>query len=225
MMARIKYLFYVLLPILLIGCGSPKQVNVDFEIRRLSPLMFAFDNCSSGCDSYRWDFGDGTWSTGTDAKHAYAEPGTYIVTLRAYSDDYAYEKRRQVNVTQPKIYFAGYTLYAIPYENRYYKLVFKDDSWLPSDWDFQTVYTPILTDADMPYTTTWRNPVELEDYTNHEYYTVELIRTTNAANTDNDVTCCTGKIKLSDLLKYNPEITIETTSGSTKFGIKMEYEY
>jgi hypothetical protein len=43
----------------------------------------SFYSASSMSDSVFWDFGDGTNSTIEHPKHAYAQPGTYTVTLRA----------------------------------------------------------------------------------------------------------------------------------------------
>lgn len=44
-----------------------------------------FNNCSSGADSYTWEFGDGTSSTESNPTHEYQNPGTYQVKLSAYN--------------------------------------------------------------------------------------------------------------------------------------------
>lgn len=209
---------------LLMACHDD-VVLVDFDCERVSPLMYSFTNNSLGCDEYKWDFGDGTWSYGTNATHEYEEPGTYIVTLTAIADGEKYDKRVKINVTEPLIYFAGYTLYSIPYEDRYYKVVFKDDNLFPSSWDFQTIYTPILDNTDIPYTTMWKQPQVLEDIDSHSYYTIQVIRTTNASNDNNDVSCTKQKLTVKDIKKYIPEYILKTETGSTTIGIHMEYRY
>lgn len=209
---------------LLMACHNDVVV-VDFDCERVSPLMYSFTNNSLGCDEYKWDFGDGTWSYGTNATHEYEEPGTYIVTLTAIADGEKYDKRVKINVTEPLIYFAGYTLYSIPYEDRYYKVVFKDDNLFPSSWDFQTIYTPILDNTDIPYTTMWKQPQVLEDIDSHSYYTIQVIRTTNASNDNNDVSCTKQKLTVKDIKKYIPEYILKTETGSTTIGIHMEYRY
>lgn len=209
---------------LLMACHDD-VVLVDFDCERVSPLMYSFTNNSLGCDEYKWDFGDGMWSYGLNATHEYEEPGTYIVTLTAIADGEKYDKRVKINVTEPLIYFAGYTLYSIPYEDRYYKVVFKDDNLFPSSWDFQTIYTPILDNTDIPYTTMWKQPQVLEDIDSHSYYTIQVIRTTNASNDNNDVSCTKQKLTVKDIKKYIPEYILKTETGSTTIGIHMEYRY
>ncbi|GIV33773.1 MAG: hypothetical protein KatS3mg031_1308 [Chitinophagales bacterium] len=47
-----------------------------------------FTNLSTGAQDYEWDFGDGTVVTDTiNPVHTYAEPGTYVVKLRARNAD------------------------------------------------------------------------------------------------------------------------------------------
>jgi PKD repeat protein len=209
---------------LLMACHNDVVV-VDFDCERVSPLMYSFTNNSLGCDEYKWDFGDGMWAYGTNATHEYEKSGTYIVTLTAIANGEKYDKRVKINVTEPVIYFAGYTLYSIPYEDRYYKVVFKDDNLFPSAWDFQTVYTPILDNTDIPYTAMWKQPQVLEDINSHTYYTIQVIRTTNASNDNNDVSCTKQKLYTKDIKRYLPEYVLQTETGSTTIGIHMEYRY
>lgn len=209
----------------LMACHNNNVVMVDFDCERVSPLMYSFTNNSLGCDEYKWDFGDGMWSYGLNATHEYEEPGTYIVTLAAIADGEKYDKRVKINVTEPLVYFAGYTLYSIPYEDRYYKVVFKDDNLFPSSWDFQTVYTPILDNTDIPYTAMWKQPQLLENINSHTYYTIQVIRTTNASNDNNDVSCTKQKLYVKDIKRYQNEYILQTETGSTTIGIHMEYRY
>jgi PKD repeat protein len=54
--------------------GSPKSGN--------SPLSVTFTDISTGePTSWRWDFGDGTYSTLQKPAHKYAKSGVYSVTL------------------------------------------------------------------------------------------------------------------------------------------------
>jgi|GEM_PF-2196029 len=49
---------------------------------------FEFTNCTQYADSFRWDFGDGTFSTEKSPKHEYSNYGEYTVELTAYKNDH-----------------------------------------------------------------------------------------------------------------------------------------
>lgn len=210
---------------LLCGCNQSRQVLVDFDTNRISPLMYEFTNTSIGCDSYRWDFGDGTYAFGTDALHVFETTGTYTVTLTGEADGIKYEQRETVDVSVPTVYFAGFRLYSIPYENRYYRVSFKDDALFPSSWDFYTNYTPLLDESYLPYTYTFNYARVLENMLNHDYYTIQVFRNTATNNTSNDVSCTKQKLTVKDLKTYLPEYVLSTESGNTIIGILMEYDY
>ena len=199
---------------------------IDFEYNRTTPLMVRFTNLSSGFESYKWDFGDGTWAYGDDAIKTYEATGKYTVTLTGtMADGEKYDRRKTIEITVPDIYFAGYTFYAIPYENKYYKLVVKDDALLPSDWDWFTRYTPLLDNSDMPYTYYFQNPVMIENPNSHDYWTVQVVRNTTTNGSADDVSCVKGKITRKELLEYRQEYIIKTESGSTAVGVHMGYDY
>ena len=57
-----------------------------------APLTLSFDGTNSSdsdgtVESYRWNFGDGTITTGASATHTYVVPGTYAVRLVVTDDD------------------------------------------------------------------------------------------------------------------------------------------
>lgn len=204
--------------------SGTKQVFVDFDYNRLSPLIVEFTNNSKNCDSYKWDFGDGMWANGTDAIHEYADIGTYTVTLTATADGKKYDKRATIIITQPTAYVDGFTIYKIPYENKYYRLVFKDDALLPSSWDWNTIYTPLLDDSDMPYSYTMNTKMEFTNPTQHDYWTISLMRA-NSSSGSGETSCLKCKLLQSELLQYRPEYIWRSESGNTAFGIKMGYTY
>lgn len=216
----------ILAAVILSGCKKTTSVLVDYDIVRMSPLMFKFVNYSHGCDSYKWDFGDGMWSYATDyALHEYETTGKYTVTLTGDADGDKYEYRQVVNVTVPDCYISGFTLYNIPYENQYYKVVFKDDNLLPSSWDFQSAYTPLLTEADLPYTFTFANPRILEDLDSHDHYNIQVIRTANASSSDGDKQCLKQQLKVKDIKTYKQQHILSTETDATTVGINFIYGY
>lgn len=50
-----------------------------------APYTVQFKNNSTGANSFRWDFGDGTTSTAKEPAHIYTRPGRYSVALTAYN--------------------------------------------------------------------------------------------------------------------------------------------
>ena len=225
---------YILAAVLLSSCANriqdeiaeDTQPVVAFKAKAIAPFMYEFTNYSSGCTSYKWDFGDGTWSTGTHATHGYDNTGTYTVTLTGTANDGTHDYSTKITVSDPIVYIAGYTLYNIPYENRYYKVVFKDDALLPSSWDFQSDYTPMLTEADLPYTVRFTTLRQLTNLTSHEYYTVQVIRNTSTYGSAGETSCMKGKLKVSSITAtYAPEYILRTETDGTVIGIHMLYDY
>ena len=68
------------------------NIHTDFPVAEFVappaicyPQICEFQNTGRGT-SYRWDFGDGTYSTLENPTHQYTTPGTYTVTLVAYME-------------------------------------------------------------------------------------------------------------------------------------------
>lgn len=220
-----RAIFLLAICAILCACERSQSVRVDFTYKRETPLMVSFTNLSTAADAWRWDFGDGMWATGYDALHAYESTGEYTVTLTATIGGVKYDRTMTLYLDEPAAYIAGYTLYRIPYENRYYKLVCKDDALLPSSWDFQTSYTPMLTEDDLPYTARLLTPKLLTDIDAHEYYTVQVMRNTTTSNASGDASCMKQRLNVKDIKTYQPEYILRTETNSTAIGIIMQYEY
>ena len=220
-----KQVFYILASLILCACSTYEPDTLAFSYERKTPLMYMFTAQSVGYDEYKWDYGDGAYSFGMDGIHSFDEPGQYTVTLIASYNGVKCDERKTINVTYPDVYVSGYTLYRIPYNDRYYKLVVKDDALFPSAWDWETTYTPMLDESDLPYTVYFNNPVMIENMLNHDYYTVQVIRTNNAANDNNDVSCMKQKLTVKELKQYRPEYILQTETGSTTVGVIMGYRY
>ncbi len=65
-----------------------KGVTASFTIDHstgCAPLVVSFTNTSVGATSYSWDLGNGTITGLPNPSTSYASPGTYFVTLKAYS--------------------------------------------------------------------------------------------------------------------------------------------
>ena len=73
---------------LLLGCASPKPV-ADFDMIGsgcTAPCSILLENLSENADSYKWDFGDGTFSNDFNPTKSYNAGGTYTITLEASNE-------------------------------------------------------------------------------------------------------------------------------------------
>ncbi len=75
------------------ACFTPSTTNADVND------AVAFTNCSENAESYEWNFGDGSTSTGSAASHVYTSPGTYTVTLTAFGEEKDDQTSQQITVT------------------------------------------------------------------------------------------------------------------------------
>ena len=67
---------------------SPPTVTAAFESEKIicEPYRAAFTNTSIQGITFKWEFGDGTFSTDKDPVHIFPGPGNYNVRLFAYND-------------------------------------------------------------------------------------------------------------------------------------------
>lgn len=76
---------------------SPDSVN-------LSMAVIQFENTTQGGDTYLWDFGDGSpYSTELAPMHYYAAPGTYTVSLTAFSGSCSEALTRTLTVLDDQV--------------------------------------------------------------------------------------------------------------------------
>jgi hypothetical protein len=73
------------------------QINAQFTISIVSNTV-SFSNVSSGANSYSWTFGDGSGSNLQHPINAYANNGTYTVTLIATNDCHADTVSMVINI-------------------------------------------------------------------------------------------------------------------------------
>lgn len=223
------FLFLVVASSLLMGCtdrNAPSNgVTVDFSIQKVAPFMYKFTNLSKGADSYKWDFGDGSFSYAKDeAICTYSDPGTYIVTLTGIKGNEKTDCRKKITVKKPSIYIAGYTLYKIPYENKYYKVVCKDDDVFTTNWGFTTTYTPLLDGTDLPYIKYFSSPKLMDKLDGDNYYTFYVYHTINTSSTSGDTQCLKQKLTKEAIYTYQEEHILKSNNGETELGIIFYYE-
>ena len=204
------------------GGGTQTSVSVSFSYEPAGPFTYKFTNTSKGATSYKWDFGDGKSATTKDATHTYEEAGTYKVTLTGTYNGQKYDSRADVKVSQPEIYISGYTLYKIPRQNAYYKVVCKDDDWFTTNWGFETAYTPLLDNSDIPYTKIFSDAPIMDELDGDNYYTF-YVYWSNSTN-GNGTQCLKQQLSKSAILEYKDEHILTSNNGDTQIGILFEYK-
>lgn len=100
------HLYLIVVVLFITSCDSTDPLPIstaNFKVTTIAPevdLPVQFENLSLKAASYAWDFGDGTTDSLTiDPSHTYDDPGSYMVTLSAYTDDgQKSESMQEVNV-------------------------------------------------------------------------------------------------------------------------------
>ena len=80
---------------------TPLQVVAAFEVSNTSPEvdeLITFTNNSENATSFEWNFGDGNLSTKTNPTHAFAQAGSFIVTLTATGDGGSSTSNKEITV-------------------------------------------------------------------------------------------------------------------------------
>ena len=79
------FLFFVL-SLLFVSCSKTPDAKfyVEIDKAKVGAEVF-FINASENADSYKWDFGDGSYSSSQNPVHIYKTVGTYSVTLTAFT--------------------------------------------------------------------------------------------------------------------------------------------
>ena len=204
------------------GGGTAHEVKMSFSYSQTGAYTYSFTNTSSGATSYKWDFGDGEYATTKDAAHKYTKSGEYTVTLTGTDNGEKYDTRAKISVKDPQVYIAGYVLYAIPYEDKYYKVICKDDDWFGTEWGFETVYTPLLDASDIPYRKYFNTPLLMDKLDGDNYYTFQLMY--SGSTSGSGTQCLKKQLQKAEILKYKDEHILTSDNGQTKLGILMEYK-
>lgn len=125
-----KRSFTKLFPVLLLAVASifyscdetdPLPISqAKFEINTIAPevgLPVKFENQSLNSSVYAWDFGDGNTDSLTVApEYTYNAPGTYMVTLKAYTED-GQSSQESKEVTVGERFLTGMYIVSIDMED------------------------------------------------------------------------------------------------------------
>lgn len=75
-----------------------------------------FDNLTLNASRYEWDFGDNQTSEETSPTHTFDEPGTFVVTLKAYTNDNQMDSVFK-DVTVGQRYLTGLEFHSLNFSN------------------------------------------------------------------------------------------------------------
>ena len=183
----------------------------------------AIHNLSSGFARFKWDFGDGTYSTDPDdyisVTHPYAKTGTYTIRLTGYRNDGSTKEiSKKVYVVKPEIYITGYAIEKIPYVGKYYRVLIHNGSegyWLGD-------YSPLLYSNNLPYKYNLNTQLHLSNVDYETIYYTDLYYSNTTA--ENGTKYASQEIDCSFILCFYPEDYLFYMDES-KVRIYFEYRY
>lgn len=195
-----------------------KEPTANFTYKTAHPLKAIFENRSENADTYKWDFGDGTYSTEVSPTHRYSSMGVYKVRLCAISGEYKNYFETNVKVENPtKCYFAGVTYIKLSVNNKYVRFKLLDDDFFRDTWATST--WELLSTANLPFQYTFKDPVLLSDLNSIDYFTLELY--SNSSTSGNGSKIDALKITTSTLKTYPEELV--TSDKTSPNQIKVQF--
>ena len=200
---------------------SYKQPTASFSFKTEAPLKIVLTNTSTNATSYEWDFGDGKTSTEKNPTHRYSAVGSYIITLVAKNPSGSQQYRQTVQITAPKVFVKGLRYESVGKKGKYYKSVCKDDDFFSGTW-WNTNYTPMLTDNNLPYEYIFSSPIEMTGLSGDNYYTVYVYW--NNTSSGDGTQILKQKLYTESIKLYLDELVLQNDKWDTTVSILFEYK-
>ena len=200
---------------------SYKQPTASFTFKTEAPLKVVLTNTSTNATSYEWDFGDGKTSTEKNPTHRYSAVGSYIITLVAKNPSGSQQYRQTVQITAPKVFVKGLRYESVGKKGKYYKSVCKDDDLFSGTW-WNTNYTPMLTDNNLPYEYIFSSPIEMTGLSGDNYYTVYVYW--NNTSSGDGTQILKQKLYTESIKLYLDELVLQSDNWDTMISILFEYK-
>lgn len=200
---------------------SYKQPTASFTFKTEAPLKVVLTNTSTNATSYEWDFGDGKTSTEKNPTHRYSAVGSYIITLVAKNPSGSQQYRQTVQITAPKVFVRGLRYESVGKKGKYYKSVCKDDDLFSGTW-WNTNYTPMLTDNNLPYEYIFSSPIEMTGLSGDNYYTVYVYW--NNTSSGDGTQILKQKLYTESIKLYLDELVLQNDNWDTTVSILFEYK-
>ena len=206
------------------GSGNTPVVapTAQFSFKLQQPLAVEFTNESSNnATQLLWDFGDGSTSTEANPIHKYSSAGSYIVTLTAKNNAGSNSIRNTVNIPVPKVYVKGIKYLQVGKPNMYYKTTCKDDDIFTTTW-FNTGYTPLLSNSNLPYDYIFTSSVLMSGLDEDNYYTIFVYWNTKTNGDGTQI--LKQKMSTSSIKQYPEQIVLTSDNKDTQVAVLFSYK-
>lgn len=200
---------------------SYKQPTANFTYTTKAPLTVVLTNTSAYATSYEWDFGDGTISTEKNPTHRYSSVGSYIITLVAQNPASSQQYRQSIKISAPKVYIRGIRYNDVGKTGKYYKSICKDDDLFTNTW-WNTGYTPMLSNNNLPYSYIFSSSIEMTGLSGDNYYTVFVYW--NNSTSGDGTQILKQKMYTEDIQKYPAELGLINDNLDTYISVLFEYK-
>ena len=200
---------------------SYKQPTASFTYKTEAPLKVVLTNTSTNATSYEWDFGDGKTSTEKNPTHRYSAVGSYIITLVAKNPSGSQQYRQTIQISAPKVFIKGIRYNYVGKKGKYYKSVCKDDDLITHTW-WNTGYTPMLSDSNLPYSYIFTTPVEMTGLSGDNYYTVYVYWSNTTSGDGTQI--LKQKMYKESIMSYLDELEIQNDNWDTDISVLFEYK-
>ena len=200
---------------------SYKQPTANFTYTTKAPLTVVLTNTSAYATSYEWDFGDGTISTEKNPTHRYSSVGSYIITLVAQNPAGSQQYRQSIKISAPKVYIRGIRYNDVGKTGKYYKSICKDDDLFTNTW-WNTGYTPMLSNNNLPYSYIFSSSIEMTGLSGDNYYTVFVYW--NNSTSGDGTQILKQKMYTEDIQKYPAELGLINDNLDTYISVLFEYK-
>ena len=198
--------------------GTP---TASFTYKTEAPLKVVLTNTSTNATTYEWDFGDGKTSTEKNPTHRYSTVGSYIITLVAKNPSGSQQYRQTVQISAPKVFVKGIRYESVGKTGKYYKSICKDDDLFSGTW-WNTNYTPMLTDNNLPYEYIFSSPIEMTGLNGDNYYTVYVYW--NNSTSGDGTQILKQKMYTESIKLYLDELVLQSDNWDTTISVLFEYK-
>lgn len=200
---------------------SYNQPTAGFTYKTEAPLKVVLTNTSTNATSYEWDFGDGKTSTEKNPTHKYSAAGSYIITLVAKNPAGSKQYRQTVQISAPKVFVKGIKYNYVGKKGKYYKSICKDDDLFTNTW-WNTGYTPMLSDSNLPYSYIFANPVEMTGLSGDNYYTIYIYWSNSTSGDGTQI--LKQKLYKESIMLYLDEYALQNDAWDTEIAVLFEYK-